>query len=179
MNGAVDEPIFSRWKRSYVGFQSTDEINYQEPTGRLWGKLVSMTVTVQQPATSGTLSITCPGFVQPNLALNTFSQTIDLTTTGTRIVTPGGVTALGTDSLTAYGDWLSAGNISGQAVGNTSKLQVLPSGTPVGLQNQAIVEIEFLTDQGLTRFSTMHGYDTLSNNTGTYVDSSIRTFYPK
>jgi hypothetical protein len=185
LNGAVDEPIFSRLKRSFVGKTNTDEINYQFPTGRIWGTLVSCTVNVLEAWSSGTLVITCPGFVQPNLTLHTFSQTIDLTRTGIRTITPGGTTGGGgADVLTAYGDWLSGGTWggpAGAALGNAAVFQMLPSGTPSGgtaLSNNGIVEIEVLTDQGITRQATMFGYDTQSNATNVYLDSSIQSFNP-
>jgi len=178
LNGAVDEPIWSRFKRSFVGFQSTQEINFQYPVGTLWGNLVSMTINVIQPAviTSGTclVSIGANGFTQPNLGTSGFAQTVNLTIAGVRTITPTTTTGAQTgDILVPYGDWLSCGILH--------PLSILPAGTPTtNLANCAIWTIEVLTDQGITKYATMFGAGTQvqSNTTSTYVDSSIKQIWP-
>src|SRR6266550_973698 len=83
LDGAIDEPLFSRVRRAFVGKQSTlggSQAGYQAPNPKIWGFLKNMTVNVRKAGTaSSTLTISCPGFTQPNLALSTFSQVIDTT----------------------------------------------------------------------------------------------------
>lgn len=145
MNGAVDEPLFSRVKRAFVGRSLAGSwAAYQNPV-RIWGNLISMTVNVVKAAAAGTLNFNCPGFTQPNLTLSTFNQTIDLTQVGKRVITNTSVSgSLGTDAITAYADW-----ISGPLVFSPSSLQTF--------QNSAMVLFEMQTDQGITRFSGMGG----------------------
>jgi hypothetical protein len=148
-NGAIDEPLFSRVRRVFVGKQSNlggESQQYQYPNPKIWGYIKTMTVNVRKAGVaSGTLTISCPGFTQPNLTLSNFSQVIDTTVVGLRTVT--GTTAtgsMGSDSIVAYADW-----ISGPLIFTWS--------TGVTLTNSPIVEFEIFTDQGLTRFGNMMG----------------------
>lgn len=177
LNGAIDEPIFSRMKRAFVGGHVTAETNYLLPYGRIWGKLVSLTVNVIQPATSGTMQIYADGFTQPNLGYSAFNQTIDLTTAGVRTVTQTATTPLGTDVLTAYTEWIS---------GNPGQFAPTPqgmfrfSGTPAGYQNNAIIEVELLTDQGLTKYPVVIGSNSQVANDADqiYIDASLQSYEP-
>lgn len=149
MNGANDEPLFSRAKRAFVGKQSTlsgSPAGFQVPQCKVWGFLRSMTVTVRKAGTSsGTLTITSPGFTQPALANGNFSQVIDTTTAGTRIVTNSTTTgSAGSDSLASYANWLAGPMLFTWSTGVT-------------LANSPVVEFEITTDQGITRFSNMMG----------------------
>ena len=178
LNGAVDEPIFSRMRRSFAGGQSAST-GYYNPAGRLWGKLVSLTVNVIQVGTSGTLNIACPGFTQPNLALSPFSQTIDLTTAGIRTVTPTAHTSLGTDVLTNYGDWLSAGYVP-LAGATNSQMTFNFAGTPPAYQNNAIVVVDILTDQGITKYPVLFGSNSQVGVGAPQIliDASIQSYQP-
>lgn len=146
MNGAVDEPMFSRMKRAFTGRQlNSIYTGYVQPPVKIWGSLVSMTVNVVKAATTGTLNFNCPGFTQPNLTLSTFNQTIDLTQVGKRVITNTAVTgSLGTDVIAAYPDWIAG------------PMSFTPSAAST-LINSALVLFEIQTDQGITRFSNMHG----------------------
>jgi hypothetical protein len=105
-----------------------------------------MTVNVRKAGTaSGTLTISCPGFTQPNLTLSTFSQIVDTTQAGLRTVTPAGITGnLTGDTIAAYTDW-----VAGPLVFTWS--------TGVSLAASPEVEFEMFTDQGITRFSNLMG----------------------
>lgn len=170
LNGAIDEPLFSRVKRSFVGKVNNlvgEPANFQVPNPRIWGFLTSMIVTVRQAGSAGTLNVSCPGFTQPNLALSTFSQTIDITQVGKRIVTPTSVTGtLGADALTTYVDW-----IAGPLVFNFSNTTTFVGGP--------VVEFEMYTDQGITRFNNMWGAPALAGSTflWTWNDSGIQSQY--
>lgn len=148
-NGSIDEPLFSRVRRAFVGKQSiTNPQGFQQPNPRIWGFLRSLTVTVRKAGTaSGTMTISCPGFTQPNLALSNFSQVIDTTVAGTRSwigsaapTGPGG----SSDTIAAYADWVSGPLIFTFSAGVT-------------LPNSPLVEFEMTTDQGITRFGNMIG----------------------
>jgi hypothetical protein len=169
LNGAVDEPLFSRVRRSFVGKQSTlggAQSAYQSPNPRIWGFLKNMTVNVSKAGTaSGTLNISCPGFTQPDLALSTFSQTIDTTVAGARswVDSAAPTGSAGADSIAAYADW-----IAGPLVFTWS--------TGVTLPNSPIVEFEMFTDQGITRFGNMQGAPAIpasGSNLWQYIDSGI------
>jgi hypothetical protein len=153
LNGAIDEPIFSRAKRSFVGKQSTQSgnpIGFQQPNSKVWGFLKNMTVTVYQAGVaSGTLTISSPSFQQPSCLNSTsnFSVVIDTTTAGVRTITNSASTTstpLGSDSFAAFVDWIAG------------PLVFTPS-TGVTLPNSAMVSMEIETDQGITRFSNMMG----------------------
>jgi hypothetical protein len=168
MGGAVDEPMYSRVKRVFAGQQLASSYAYQSPYARIWGYLVSLTVNVIQPATAGTLNITCPGFTQPNFGTSTFSQTVSLTTAGKRVITNTAVTGNQTgDTLVAYADWVAG-----------DPLLFNFSGTPAGIQNNALVTVEMLTDQGLTRFATMMGGPAAATSEWIYSDAGILAAYP-
>lgn len=166
-NGSIDEPLFSRVKRAFVGKQSaTNGIGLQVPNPRIWGFLRSMTVNVRQAGTaSGTLTISSPGFTQPNLGLSNFSQVIDTTVAGARTwvgsAAPSG--SAGSDSIAAYTDW-----IAGPLLFTWS--------TGVTLPNSPLVEFEMTTDQGITRFGNMMGMPAVpasGANLWQYIDSGI------
>lgn len=149
-NGAVDEPLFSRIRRVFGGrVYNGSWVSFTQPTPRIWGNLISMTVNVLKPSTAGTLNINCPGFVQgnpPSLTLSTFNQTIDLTQAGKRVVTNTTVTGnLGADALVAYPDWVAG------------PLVFTPASIPQTLQGGPLVLFEMFTDQGITRFSNLMG----------------------
>jgi len=189
LNGAIDEPIFSRFKRVFSGFQYLGDISSQQPYPRIWGNLVTMTVNVLQPAAGVTagaakVTITCPGFVQPTVAsptltLATMTQVIDLTVAGIRTITQ--TTATGpagtADTIAAYPNWLT----SGQAKNPSSTLNafhILCSGTPAktNLANQAVFSVEVITDQGITRFASNYAGDTLtSTNAGGLANALVDT----
>ncbi|HYT41303.1 MAG TPA: hypothetical protein VEP90_03060, partial [Methylomirabilota bacterium] len=170
LNGATDEPLFSRVRRGFVGKQSAlggNPIAFQQPNPKIWGFLKNMTVNVRKAGTaSGTLTISCPGFTQPNLALSTFSQVIDTTIPGVRTwagsaspTGPGG----GAENIVAYADW-----VAGPLVFTWS--------TGVTLSNSHIVEFEMLTDQGITRFGNMQGAPAIpasGSNLWQWIDSGI------
>lgn len=162
LNGAVDEPLFSRVRRAFGGKQYTGSASaFEQPNPPIWGVLDNtkngMTVNVVRAGTAGTLNITCPGFTQPNLALSTFSQTIDLTVAGIRTVTTTATTgSAGSDSIAAYGDWV-AGPLIFQATGTSSTLA-----------NNAVVYFEMYTDQQITRFGNMQGAPATPSS-GTFV----------
>lgn len=167
-NGAVDEPLFSRVRRSFVGKQSTlggNPQGFQAPNPRIWGFLDHMVVKVLKAGTaSGTLTISCPGFTQPNLALSNFSQVIDTTVAGARVVTGAAATgSAGSDSIAAYADW-----VAGPLVFTWS--------TGVTLPNSPVVTFEMFTDQGITRFGNMMGAPAIpssGSNLWQYIDSGI------
>lgn len=172
-NGSVDEPLFSRVKRAFVGKQSNlggNSAGFQIPLPKIWGFLKSMTVNVRKAGTaSGTLTISCPGFTQPNLTLSTFSQVIDTTVAGVRSwagsAAPTG--SAGADSIAAYADW-----IAGPLVFTWS--------TGVTLPNSPVVEFEIFTDQGITKFSNMMGAPgtpAAGFNLWQYIDSGILEQY--
>ncbi len=169
LNGAVDEPLFSRVRRSFVGKQSTLGGNpsaFQQPNPNIWGFLKSMTVNVRKAGTaSGTLTISCPGFTQPNLGLSTFSQTIDTTVAGVRswVGSAAPTGSAGADSIVAYADW-----IAGPLIFTWS--------TGVTLPNSPVVEFEMSTDQGIIRFGNMQGAPAIpasGSNLWQYIDSGI------
>lgn len=147
-NGSVDEPMFSRVKKAFVGKQNTGSpLSFQIPNSRIWGNLKTLTVNVVKAGTaSGTLTISCPGFTQPNLGLSNFSQVIDTTVAGLRSWTgsaaPTG--SAGADTIAAYADW-----VSGPLLFTWS--------TGVSLTASPIVLFEMTTDQGITRFGNMIG----------------------
>jgi hypothetical protein len=196
MNGAVDEPMFSRFTRMFSGFQNTTEINFQAPYPEIWGNLVSLTVNVVQAAAgvaagAAKVTITCPTFVQPTIAsptltLATMTEVIDLTVTGIRTITATAVTgSTGADVLAAVPNWLTVG----QATNPNSTVnffQILCSGLPAkanGLMNQPIFTVECRTDQGLTRFASNYAGDYLSSaatggTSNVLVDTSIVQYWP-
>jgi hypothetical protein len=192
LNGAVDEPIFSRFKRVFSGFQNTSEINFQYPTPRIWGNLVTMTVNVLQPATGVTagtakVTITCPTFVQPNLTLALMTQVIDLTVAGVRTITA--TTATGpagtTDVIAAVPNWMTTGAASNPP-SNANNFSILCSGLPAktNLANQAVFSVEVITDQGMARFANNYAGDTLSTGAGgggsnCLTDTSVVQYWPQ
>lgn len=155
MIGAVNEPFFSRIRgRSFVGILNPTTLagefsNYQQPNPIIWGFLNNLIVNVVQPATSGSITISSPGFIQgfpASLALSNFSQTIDLTRAGKRIITNTAVTGnVGTDALVPYADWLA-----GPVVFSWS-------GTPTSIAASAIGSIEMYSDQSITAYNNMMG----------------------
>lgn len=163
-NGAIDEPMFSRVKRLFAGKQFTaSPAGFQVPQPKIWGLLKSMTVTVRKAGTtSGTLTITSPGFTQPNLGTSNFSQVIDTTVAGIRSWTgsaaPTG--SAGGDTIAAYADWL-AGPL------------LFTWSAAVTMTNSPIVEFEITTDQGVTRFGNMMGGPVVATGTWQYIDSGI------
>jgi len=184
LNGAIDEPIFSRFKRGFVARQfQFNEINFQGPTGRIWGNLISLTINVYQAATGMAagayhVTITCPGFTQPGLVLTPLNVVVDLTVAGTRTITSTAVTgSAGADALgSPYANWLC-----GSATGNyANSLSILPGGTlPTTIANGATFDVEVLTDQGLTRFATMFGQDASKGNAvTTFTDASMQFYSP-
>lgn len=146
-NGAIDEPLFSRLKRGFVGRQTSyNPAGMQAPQGKLWGYLKNMIINVDQPATAGTLNINVIGFTQPNLLLSVFSQTIDITKRGIRTIGSTGVTGLqGADALVAYPDWLSG------------MVTFTWTGQPTAMVNSAAIQLEAYSDQGITKFGNMMG----------------------
>lgn len=173
LNGAIDEPLFSRVRRAFVGKQSTlggVSAGYQAPNPRIWGFLKSMTINVRKAGTaSGTLTISCPGFTQPNLALSTFSQVIDTTVAGVRswVGSAAPTGSAGADSVAAYADWVAG-------------LLVFTWSTGVTVPNSPIVELEMFTDQGITRFGNMQGAPAIpasGSNLWQYIDSGILEQY--
>ena len=169
-NGAVDEPLYSRAKRSFVGLQNLPGAGgsqydaYLPPRPIVWGNLISMAITVVKAGNSGTLTISSPGFTQPNLALSNFSQVINAAVAGKRVVTNTAVTGNQTgDVLAAYPDWL-AGPLSFSWASAPSTL----SGSPM-------VEFEIFTDQGITRFGNMMGAppSIAAAQLWQYIDSGI------
>jgi hypothetical protein len=148
-NGAVDEPLFSRAKRKFGGKQSNlggNSIGFQQPNARVWGTLMTMTVNVIRPATTGTLTVSSVGFTQPNLVLSNFSEVIDVTVAGLRTVTNLAVTgSAGADALTAYADWLSG------------PLVWTWTNPPATGPNSAIVKFSIRTDQGIVEGDVMYG----------------------
>lgn len=163
-NGTIDEPLFSRVKRAFVGKQvTTNPAGLQVPQPKIWGFLKSMTVTVRKAGTtSGTLTISSPGFTQPNLGTSNLSQVIDTTTAGIRSWTgsaaPSG--SAGADTIAAYADWLA-----GPLLFTWSAAVTLP--------NSPVVEFEITTDQGITRFANMLGSPVVGTATWQYIDSGI------
>jgi hypothetical protein len=170
-DGAVDEPLFSRVKRSFVGIQSAsggESLEYQAPNPKIWGNLSSMVVNVIKAGSSGTLTISSPGFTQPNLALSNFSQTIDVTQVGKRTVTNTDVTGMSTDELVAYADWVSG------------PLCFTWASPPSTLAGSPIVTFEIFTDQGITRFANMMGAPAVpasGSELWQWSDSGILTQY--
>lgn len=154
-NGSIDEPMFSRVKRVFVGKQSTlggNSIGFQQPSPKIWGQLTSdrvMRVNVIKAGVGAgqTLTISSPGFTQPNLALSNFSQVIDTTVAGTRVVTNTTATGPGgsADIIAAYSDWIAG------------PLVFTWTSPPATLVNSPIVMFEMFTDQGITRFGNMLG----------------------
>lgn len=150
LNGAVDEPLFSRWSGAFVGKQQTSNpAGFQVPLPEIWGYLKSLIINVRQAGTSsGTLTISCPGFKQSDnsLDLSTFSQVIDTTVAGVRSwvgsAAPSG--SAGADSIAAYADW-----VSGPLIFTPSAATTLAASYEI--------EIEIRTDQGITRYSNMIG----------------------
>lgn len=147
MNGAVDEPMFSRAKRLIFGRQNNTSQTLQQPNIFLWGNLISMTITVLKAASSGTMTVTSNGFVQPTALTNSaFSQTIDMTQVGKRVITSTSATGnLGTDALTAYPDWLGG------------PMWFVFTGAPNTHINSALIMFEAYTDQGIARFNNAFG----------------------
>jgi hypothetical protein len=181
LNGAVDEPLFSRWKRMFAGhWPASSQLNYQN-TGRVWGKLVQLTVNVIQAGTAGTATIACPGFTQPNLGASNFSQVINLTIAGVRTVTATAVSGAQTgDTLTAYADWLAGGTSPAGRVAFTNNFNVTVASSPGPMSNNAVFEVEVITDQQITRFGTVHYNDTQTNSAAQsmIIDSSIQWYWP-
>jgi hypothetical protein len=97
-------------------------------------------------------------------------------------VTPAAVTGAQTgDTLTTYVDWLSGGVGYASRTGNNNNFQVSVTGSPGTLSTNAVFTVEILTDQGETRFATMHFNDTGLTNAlaiSTLIDSSIGYYYP-
>lgn len=118
-----------------------------------WGALVSLTINVVRPYT-GTVPMMHMNQCGPygayaiQMATNTFSQyraTVDLRVAGSRVITPSGVTgAAGTDTLPAP----VAGNIW-FVQDALDPLLTNPYTTETPAQ-MPIVEIELVTDQGVT-----------------------------
>lgn len=169
LNGAIDEPLFSRWNGAFVGKQqTTNPTGFQVPLPKIWGYLKSLIVIVRQPGVaSGTLTISCPGFVQgnpPTLVLSNFSQVIDTTVAGTRswVGSAAPTGSAGADSISAYADWVSGPLVFTWSAGVT-------------LPNSAEIEIEMRTDQGITRYSNMIGAPGTPSAgfTWQYTDSGI------
>jgi hypothetical protein len=147
LNGAYEEPIYSRAKRVIAGFAETSGGQYK--VMYVWGNLVSLTINVQQAFTQGgtaTLTLGATGFTS-NLASSNMSQVIDLTTTGVRTITTSTATgSAGADSIAAYAGWIANG-ITLTPGGNWR------AGSPDGtLAQQPIVEITVQTTQGVHAF---------------------------
>lgn len=168
MNGAVAEPIYSRCRQAFSGYYDT--FGYRSAI--LWGNLTSLIVNVRRADTSGFgtpyLLITCLGFDSSGVPSN-FSQLIDLTTAGVRVITATGTTFNGSaghggsDNISAYTGWLS-----GQF-----------SMTPVAFSNSGayntkpIIDLFAYTDQGITKDDIWSSYGALQpGNTATYFDTS-------
>lgn len=169
-NGAVDEPLFSRVRRAFGGIQTTST-GFQLPHPKIWGNLDRMIVNVVKAGSSGTLTISSPGFPQPNLgspatdAANAFSQVIDVTVAGKRTVTNAAVTgSAGGDSLSAYANWVA---------GPLLFTWASPPGT---MTASPLVTFEMYTDQGITRFSNMMGAPIATggaSNIWQYIDAGV------
>jgi hypothetical protein len=150
LEGASDEPLYSRCVRTFVGIPDTNLSEYA-PGMYAWGNLVSLTVNVVKAYTgTGTMTLTLTanaftaGLIQSNL-----SEVIDCTTVGKRTVTPSGTTgSAGSDSTAAFGNWIS-GNISAQFGGSYSG--------GFNLAQYPVIEVSFLTDQGITKDHILAG----------------------
>ncbi len=142
MNGAVNEPFYSRSRGSYGGLAGTDTAVYR-PRLYGWGKIKKLTIDVKQvgPATS-VMTLTANGANASLTASNLTSTnvTIDCTQLGKRVFEPPNawVGTLGADTLASYNDWL-AGPIAVAFANIGADAAAAP-----------LVEIELLTDQGIT-----------------------------
>jgi hypothetical protein len=148
--GAYDRPYGAYSKRSY----SANTIISPESVP-VWGRLVQIKVTVA-PAftTSGALSLkVCgqfsAGALEPNNTNTTWNATIDLKSSGVRIITPVSVVGnVGADSITIPGGLWFTGNqapfISGSVTG----------GDPGTVEIEYIMDQEFapLVSKGLNRW---------------------------
>jgi hypothetical protein len=143
MNGAIEEPLFSRAHASFAGIQDGNADLYQEHSP-LWGNLETLTVDVVRPTThtGAILTITANAFDDGLLAHN-MSQFIDLTTAGKRTITKDAAVKPrnASDTLVAFPYWLS------------DTIRFVPSGGwGGGLSSQPIFHITVKTDQGITKY---------------------------
>lgn len=181
LNGSIDEPMWSRAKRAFVGKIYNSYAGIYGPNPRVWGYLDAtrgMVVNVRRAASAGTLLITAAGWNQTTWALSPFSQTIDITQTGRRVVTPTAATGnVGADVLAAYADWLT---------GATPTLGTNPSGginftfSGVPATERPIIEFEIFTDQGVHKFPVLQGapaYPAAGTYAWMWADSSIIAQY--
>jgi hypothetical protein len=181
LNGSVDEPMWSRAKRGFGGKQYNSYAGIYGPNPRVWGYLDptrGMIVNVRRAASAGTLLITAVGINQTTWVQSTFTQTIDLTMTGRRVVTPAAATGnVGADVLAAYADWLSGG-IPPAGTSPTTGINFTFNGVPA--TERPIIEFEIFTDQGIHKFPVISGAPAYPA-TGTYVwmwsDSTIIAQY--
>lgn len=139
--GAQGKPIYSYSKRSYTAATLVNSISGP----RLWGRLVSVKVTVGVAfTTSGALNLKifgqfAAGALDPNNSNTSWNLTVDLKTTGVRTITPGLVTT------TAVGSADSLGSAPG-AIWFVGRQAPFISGSITGGDPGTIV-IEVQTDQ--------------------------------
>jgi hypothetical protein len=173
LNGAVDEPLFSRAHRMYVGNIYLSGNQGYMPSMYLWGNLVSLTVNVIKAYTGAlgtlTMGIAANAFAA-NLTPDNLSQTINLLLAGERVITPGGTTgAQSGDSLTATGTWLSGPVKVTYSADTNEALNLLP-----------IVEVTIQTDQGITKFNIREyggGLGLAETHAGLGVDSGVVSYF--
>jgi hypothetical protein len=159
LNGAYEEPIFSRAKRVISGFAETSGNQYKSMY--VWGNLVSLTINVVKAYTgTGTavLTFATTGFTA-NLASSNMSEIIDIATVGLRTITATTATgSAGLDTIAAYAGWIASG-ITITPSGNWK------TGSPNGtLAQQPIVEITVQTTQGVHSFDGWMLVDTQTQN---------------
>jgi hypothetical protein len=166
-NGAVDEPLFSRASRSLV-FNIGDNHSFMI-SPYVWGNLISMTINVIQPCqeSPATLTITANAF-DDDLAPDNLSLVVNLTLAGLRVVTPYAVSgAQAFDELAPFGSWISG------------VVATLMTGAGLGApkNEQPIVEVEILTDQGITKYTNTTGGGVSETHPGALVDTTVFNYF--
>lgn len=151
LTGAPDNiALWSYGSRKFAGNPGVNP-SYFEPSIRLRGYLVSLTINVEKAYTGGgsyTFSIAAQAFTTA-LIEQDMSFVINANIAGKRVVTPAGVTgAQAGDTLSAFGNWISAGPNANSAAAHLTITPTIPGGN---LATWPIVEFEFLTDQGDVR----------------------------
>lgn len=168
-NGAIDEPLFSRSRRTLAGWADTNTSHYDNPF--VWGNLVSITVNVVQPysgGSTGSIVLAAKGFTWSGgvATVANMSETIDIKTAGIRTITPSAATgSAGADSISSYAGWI------------TGAVTMTPGGDYAAqtgnLNQQPVVQITILTTQGITALDNFEIVGLEDFNLGLYSDSSV------
>jgi hypothetical protein len=151
--GPSEVPIFSYARRFITqdgaGTSGAGAANIPQPY--VWGNLVSLTVKVLKAYSGATnpfsLLITAKAF-DGSLVESDLSLSIDLRTTGKRVITPTAATgSVGADSIASFANWISG------------KVTCVFNGDAVADATQPQFAVEIITDQGITAYRSVQYTD--------------------